>query len=658
MLALALLTTLAFLASLATAVERPAQGAAGGGASGPRQSRGELLVASMVILNAVLGGAIYALGLSGALTRGPLGGAVLAISVGLLLISWRRGLRPSGLLRAWRDVVLLPLLALWETLRARSILLLGLLFGAWFLVWMALSVYFAPCWRDWDGPWYHESMVGFTIQNHGFQIVTLPVGLQKINGYQRFSEMTQLWFAIFAGRPLVDAANVFFTPLLMGSVYLLTRRYSKDRVTAIGWAVAFLLMPGNARLLQSTMVDPHATALFVAAVYYASEPELRLRSAWLAILALTMAVGAKTFLLIPGFVLALLLLLRLIANRKAIGPWKAWSSMAFGAAVLTGMICVTHLRNYLVFHNPVWPDLGVDIPSLGIHWKGIAVFFDPNLPPSQRVYANVSFSSLIDKITAMPWTNWGDHTWQIADYGMGVSWLIVPLGLLVSLLMPFLFLRDVLWRRLRWRVNEARAARTRTALLLSLPCVVAFATTPAVYIGRYHTAMVGMLIGVLAWVGSHYRFRRAVEGLAFFAQMTAIMMSAWTPPRWRWWLSFEQMSELVRAPYPAREVTERFGSPIHEPTGLAREAEIQSGDVVAFDGISFVSLLWNNSYSNKVVWVDSATDPLGQADRMGAKWICPGNGTLLQMQIMAASSRWAPVGPLEQERFNTVYRRR
>lgn len=667
MLLLALLTTLAFAAALATATrvspsappdaDADARPASEEPPPEP-QSAAERLVATMLIVNAILVAPVYVLGLANVLTRASLGGSVVGLSVALLALAYWRGVRPRALLRAWLDCLLLPPRAAWATLRTGSFTSVGLAFAVWFLVWTAIAVVYAPNWRDWDCPWYHESMVGFTLQNHGFRIVELPDYLQKINGYQRLGEMSQLWFAMWAGRPLVEASNLFYLPILMGSVYLLTRRYSRDRVTAIAWSVAFLLVPGNARLLQSTMVDPHAAALFVAAAFYATERRLTLRTSWLAIGALTMAVGAKTFLLIPGFFLAVLFLARLIANRRVLGGRATLATIASGSALLIGMVCETHLRNYLYFKNPVWPDLSVDVPSLGIHWKGMAVLFDPNLPTTQRVNANVDPGDLYDKIIALPWTNtWGDHSWQIADYGPGVSWFALPVGLLVCLVVVLLLVRDLVWRLRKRPLNAERAARTRLAAMLAVPTVLAFAASPAVYIGRYHTALVGLVFGLLAWVGSHYRFRRFSEGLPLALQLTAIMMTLWTPAARRYWLTTDQLRELWRTPYPEREVAERLGAPIHEATGLAREREIHAGDVVGFDGMHFVSLLWNNQYSNHVRWLGAEKDPLGKADALGVKWVYAGNGTLLQRQV-AGNPAWATVGPLEAERFGVVYRRR
>ena len=78
---------------------------------------------------------------------------------------------------------------------------------------------------------------------------------------------------------------------------------------------------------------------------------------------------------------------------------------------------------------------------------------------------------------------------------------------------------------------------------------------------------------------------------------------------------------------------------------------------MGFDGIAFVSLLWNDRYSNEVRWLGDSDDPLAKADQLGIKWVYAGNGTRLQAQVLTSPS-WVAVGPLEAERFGTVYRRK
>src|SRR5262249_37633250 len=159
--------------------------------------------------------------------------------------------------------------------------------------YLAVTAYFAQQQPHWDPLWYHDAMTGFAIQNHGFAMVDLPPigGLQKINGYTRLAEMTQLWMVIFWDRRLADATNLLFAPALIASGYVLARRYA-GAVIALGWGVAVLLMLGCLNLLHSTYVDPQNAALMLGGIVFATVDPPRLRETWLAALGLALAIAS------------------------------------------------------------------------------------------------------------------------------------------------------------------------------------------------------------------------------------------------------------------------------------------------------------------------------------------------------------------------------
>ena len=111
---------------------------------------------------------------------------------------------------------------------------------------------------------------------------------------------------------------------------------------------------------------------------------------------------------------------------------------------------------------------------------------------------------------------------------------------------------------------------------------------------------------------------------------------------------------VTNAKFP--EGTKLLVAPANTDIAMAREKELGPGAVIAFDYIDYFALLWNNDYSNKVVWVESA-DPLAEAERAGAVWIYTRGGTTLYSQV-TTSPRWELVGPLEAEHFGSVWRRK
>jgi hypothetical protein len=626
------------------------------------RSRAEAIIASSLVFNALVTGPIYVLGLAGRLSAVTLGAFEVLLHGALLALSVRakgpRVLRAIAL--RFGDLALAPLRGIGAAIQRRSLVTVGAIAATLAFPYMLLSAYLAPAWRDWDALWYHEPIVAFTIQNHGFSPVDLPTGLQVVNGVQRLCEMTQLWFAIFAGRKLVDVANVVFMPLLAASMFALARRFTRDVVTSTAWAAALVLVPGFLRLLQSTMVDPQSAALLLAAAYWVTHRDFDRRAVVYAILALTLAVGAKIWSIVPVGLLSLVLLLRIIANRKALGARTAAMLAAGGAFTVIGMQALTYLRNLILFANPFWPMVQYDNPKLGIHWKGaIAV------SASTGLSFNEPFMIFYEKMLGRPYTATGPHhTWQIDDYGFAWSWIVLPLGAFCAAMAVLRWIVSAVGARGRLFSPSQADTDSAAAATLAIVAAASLYLSPAIHIARYHVASLGMLAACICWLSGRNRRSLLADGAALFASIGSIMMLHWAPRKAPWTCVYEpaQIVRWLKTPFPKREVADigsppMLISPVIEATGMAREREVHAGDVVGFDNIDFVALLWNSDYSNRVVWLSSG-DPLGEAEKKGARWVYTRPGTTLSSQLAAASSTWELVGPLEAERFGNVWRRK
>src|SRR5260370_1450984 len=182
--------------------------------------------------------------------------------------------------------------------------------------------------------------------------------------------MTQLWFSLFGGRRVSELPNVLATIPLLGGMFSLASRYSSDRVVAMGWAAALVAIPGYACLLQTTFVDPQAAALLVCAIHFSTRVELRIVDAWLAMLALALAVGAKTLSLVPVGVLVLIVGARLFEQDVRHRRRGARFALVGGFTLVGAMMAACYLRNWFLFHNPFWPDFKIDIDKWNIHWPG------------------------------------------------------------------------------------------------------------------------------------------------------------------------------------------------------------------------------------------------------------------------------------------------
>ncbi|MDB4946681.1 MAG: hypothetical protein JWP97_6215 [Labilithrix sp.] len=650
MVALVLLTALVLVASIAVTRRM--------------RSRAEAVIAASLVFNALVIAPIYLLGLTGHLTRGALAFAAVIESLVLLTLALR-GEDVHGnvraLLRRVGSLAFLPFDAIRRTWQTRSLLTVGATLSALLFPYMIVVSYLAPAWRDWDTLWYHEPITGFTIQNHGFAVVPLPPPLQGVNGVHRLCEMTQLWFAIYGGRRVIELGNVVFMPLLVASVFALARRYTRDIVTSVAVACALMLMPGFLRLVQTTMVDPQSAALLLAAAYFVTQPKLDRHAAFFGILGLTLAAGAKIWSVVPIGLLSLYVLVRILRRTRSLG--RAWSALAvlLGAAAVLGMQAVTYLRNWLHFHNPLWPTVAYDNPKWHIHWPG-ALPVDPQ-KPGMGISINDPFDVFYRKMTSAPFTAMGPgHSWQVNDYGFPWAWVVLPLCALAMLVVFVRWLESVFATTLRFRRSGPSDELVSGTMILALCAFASLALTPALFIARYHIPSVGMMLGCLCWMAGAGRGKRLVADAALFAQLGALLLAYWVPRKMTMLYLYDaaEIAHWLKTPYPEREVMDLKGgqmiSPIVGTTGLAREKELGPGDVVGFDYLDYPALLWNNDFSNRVVWLQG-NDPLAEANRVGAKWIYTRNGTTLHGQIAHPGTGWQWVGVLEAEGAGNVFRR-
>ncbi len=618
------------------------------------RGRAQVTVAATLLWNALVLLPIYVLGLLDVLTAARLAvaSAVVSLAAGAAAC-YGVGVRATlaVVLRLARGQLRLPVDALVMSWRARSLIFVGVLFAAVLLPYMALSAYLAQPLPHWDPLWYHDTMVGFTIQNHGFAMVPLPDTLQKVNGYVRLGEMTQLWMVIFADRRLADITNILFAPAIATATYALARRYA-DPLIAIGWGVAVVISPTCAGLLHSTYVDPQYGALMLGAILFATQDQPRCADGLLAGLALALTIGSKGLALIPVPVIG------------AVGAWAllrahwhdrrgaAIATVAGGAIAVLIVAATTYLRNYWAFHNPLWPDMRLDIPSLGIHWPGMGPWSGES--PQQggmKVNLNEPLPSLIEHLYALPWSIKGMFFDQAIEYGIGFIWIVIPLGVAAFVACWVQVVRSR-------RAGPGGAATVQPPALLALIMAGIVAGSPALWAPRYHIAGMGVLMALAAWLTGRPPRARLGESAVAVVLVTSLMMFWWTPAP-RWWFTPEQLLKLAEASPVDREVDRDLGAPTVRSVGLARERELGPGTLLVFSDrySGYPSIFWNRSYSNRILYLRMGPDFLARAARAGATWIF-----VLEPWIMAQArvpgAGWQEVGPLNGiNGGGTVFRR-
>ena len=518
------------------------------------------------------------------------------------------------------------------------------------LPYLAVSAYLGQPLPRWDPLWYHDTIVGFTLQNHGFKMVDLPDTLQKVNGYVRLGEMTQLWMVIFTDRRLADIANLIFAPAIVAATYALARRYT-TRVLAIGWSLCVLLMPACAYYLHGTYVDPLNAAHVLGAVLFATVHPPRLRHAALAGLALALSIGSKGLALISvpitGLVGATLLLRSHWHKRRG----AAIAVVAGGAALVVATASVTYLRNYLAFHNPLWPDMRVEIPSLGIHWPGQGLWAtDVGQGEGTPVNLNESLPKLLNHLFALPFSVHGMWFDQAVEYGIGIVWVALPLA--------FLGFVTVFVVALRHRVGYEWPPERPPPLALALILGVMIVGSPALWGPRYHVSHVALVCVIAAWF-THRRPWAALEEPAVSAIIIASLMMFWWAPEPRYYMWPDRLVELAHAPPLARELDQSLGAPTGTTAAFAREKELGPGALMVFDEhyAGYPSLFWNNTYSNRIQYLRGGPEFLKRARAAGATWINLSPPDPMLSVARQPGSGWQEVGQLNAYVPSFAFRR-
>ena len=558
------------------------------------------------------------------------------------------------------ELFTLPFEGIARAKRARSLVVLALLLSALLIVYTAVASYFTPSWRQWDSLWYHETIVGMTIQTHSFAPFPLPEDTQKANGYPRFCEMIQLWFVIFTDRRLIELPNSLIAPGFMFATYLIARRYTRDVVSCMAWAAVVMIMPNASYLLQTTYIDIHVALFLLAGTYYATRPRFRLVDAWLAAICVTLTIGSKYLDLPPAGIVLLIALARLLGNH-GFRP-RALGTLLGGGLLIAGMTVEVFWRNWKNFKNPLWPDLDYDNPAHNIHFPSISY------GGANPLDMNMGFKELAQALFSVPYSITGlGHKGIVFDYGIAVVWVVFPLSAFTLVAVLFLWLKDLVARLARvpaWLEPDAY-----NPLLVALPVAAQIWLSPALWSGRYHIGNVGALAAICAFLGGRRRWFSLGEGAATTAAVASLIVFYWVTPRWYWLPS--ELAKLAAIPYPEREVTPAVnvsktidvhsGSAITREVGLERE-KLRPGEIVAFgDTAQFPALFWNNAHTNKLVYLVPGPDFFDRVNALGARWVYCRMGDPDCGGFAAASTgatpTWKDLGSLNTENWGRIYLR-
>ncbi len=600
--------------------------------------RAEQALAASLATIAFVAIPVHVLGWLGWLTRSMLMGSIALLSLSVIVPML--ALSRPRLWRAMRGLSELAIESVRVPWRERSLALLGLFSVFALSAWTACLAYFAPS-SAWDGVMYHEPMVGFALQNRGFEWVGLERAnamLGPVDGYPRVSENLMLFFAAVWDRRLIDVVPSLFLPIILLATYVLIRRFVASRTTALGMASAFALLPAILLQLRSTFVDVPSIAFVCASVAFVCRRDPRADDLWIAGLALGLLGASKiTGLLIVPLLgaLGLGLAIACAVRRRSGAPLVH----ALGGMLLVfALMAPTYVRNWTRTHNLTWPS-AVEMETLGIHWTGPIAITNMNVPTEQA----------IRWFFGPPIPNEQHHDTKDNGYGNVPPFIIPPLAILG------------LFAAMRRTLRGKERDQALLLLAWTIPLLCTFALTPARHWARLNLHVV-LAAWVLAawWIGQRKR-RLLAEGVQGALIIGALITLWWSEPAWD--VDLERLSRLRAMPALERAAA-RDGIFTLMPTETvrARERELRQGDLLVFGQHPFVGLLWNERFDNRVEYIDPrahhGAEWVREAERRGAKWaVVSGQSALAH--LLRQSESWEEVGPADGTREPTIaFRRR
>ncbi len=586
---------------------------------GAWEGTAERFLAAFMVWSTVILVPIHVLGLTQTLTRPNLAIASIVMSGAVFALAARPDFRGYAHYAATEmaSYLRLPFRALALAWHGRSLLFLGVLLAYGVFAWTALISYLAPS-DGWDGLWYHESMVGFAIQNHGYRIVEASEHITPINSFPRNCEMISLWFVFFTDRRLIDIVeNVYAIPVML-ALYCMTKRFCQDRLQAAAWACAFLAVPGVALQFHSAYVDIHALAFYLAALHFGTRLNIRIRDGLLTALCLGLMLGAKSWAVTWTPAIAFVALARVVYTHGRTRKRDTALLVAASVGIIGALGLIIYIRNTIHYGNPIWP-YRVTLPIVHRELPGFEKLSSTDF--------NRSIGQVFEAILAPPQPGRDFPDTQQFGYGLAVPFVLVPMAGLTFLWILFNAAVAVRGRLSGDRGAfdpERHGARAVNLLWTLIPPIIGIVYSPALWLARYNYHVLAGIFIALSFLGKS--LPRVSEGLMVVVFATGGMWLYWAKPAW--FVDFGQVQALLHKDAEGRAASTTIGWSTAPETALARERELGPGDVVAYsDEVEFYANLWNERFSNRLEYVPPSP-PDGMASRLdalGAKWFVTGS---------------------------------
>jgi alkaline phosphatase D len=603
------------------------------------QDRAERLAVTLFAAIAIVIAPIHVLAWLSAVSRASLIGSVVGLSIVLTVALHAAGWRLRATLTTALDIVRLPLDAIVRAWRARHIAGLGLLAFIAIVGWTSWLAYLAPS-TVWDGLWYHEAIVGYSLELGGMADAVVQSRHQYVNGYPRFGEYLQLWMVVAGEREWIDGATAFMGVALLSATYLVVRRFARSPLDALGYALAMVMMPGVVLQFRSTLIDVTVAAFAAASMWLAIRPVLRARDIVAASFVLGMLAGTKASGAFLAALYGVVIAARVVAEAARQRTWRT-AVPALAAAAIIGLAlgAPSYVRNFELHGNPIWP-MAFEHEGLGIAFEG-----KDHATPKDKPWSEVAKS-----LISLPEPGKEPPDTRDNGYGNVIPFTVLPLAVLGALAA----LAMALLRLLR---RQPASPEAHGVLILVATGVIAGAVLPAIWWARLHLHLVIVALAACAWLLRKESW--AIPNGLVISALVIGQLYTLTQSTPGWGIDAQKALALSGMKRSERRVLD-LGAAGRLPTAIAKalEAEVGSGDLVTTDGhYLFLANLWNKSFSNRVRFEDcpDGGELSALSLRSNAKWVFATRKPCVK-DMDASPELWERVGRVNRD--TVVFRRR
>jgi alkaline phosphatase D len=604
-----------------------------------KEDRGERLLVTLFAAIALVIAPIHLLAWLNVVSRASVLGSVVGLSAALALVLHLRGSHVTATFSTLLDIVRLPLETVALAWRARHATGVGLLAFIFIVAWTTYLAYLAPS-AVWDGLWYHESIVAYTLELGGMAEAVVQSRHQYVNGYPRLGEYLQLWMVVAGEREWIDGATAFMGVALLVATYAIMRRFARGPLDALGYALAMVMMPGVALQFRSTLIDVTMVAFAAAGMWFAIRPVLRARDVIASAIVLGMLAGTKASGALLAALYGIMIAARALAGAARDRTWRSTcASLAYAAVIGLALGAPSYVRNLAQHGNPIWP-LAFEHGGLGVALEGKRHAIPKDKP----------WSEVFESLVSLPAPGKEVPDTRDNGYGNVIPFTVLPLALLAAFVALYTAARALARR-------EPASSQAHALLGLIATAVIAAAVLPAIWWARLHLHLVVVALAACAWL-----LRRASWTLAnnlLIAVLIAGQLYTLYYSSPGWGVEAQKAIELAGLKRSERRVL-KLGEPARMPTAIAKalEAEIGSGDLVTTDGhYLFLANLWNRSFSNRVRFEDCPDQ--GELSALslasGAEWVVAARKPCIRDMVENAAT-WESVGRVDHETL--VFRRR